>query len=194
MSEQRDQAKAAFAAWMTSNLERLDMTQLELSRRVGVSPNTISRYCKPDDKFKPKLETVKKIFVIFNDAPPASYLIESQADHDAQGSALQLLPEDGLHNWNGSISRWRVLDNSMQSMGFLANDIIAADSRIAPAYGDAVIAILYVTADPVARTVLRLFKGPDRLVTPHDEDAFIIGKNAAMFGVVVETIRRRTPH
>ena len=197
MSENKKAAKAEFSAWMKSNMERLHLSQNQLAKRARISVNTISRYCNEDDGAEPKMSYVKIISEAFGAKPPSFYGFEEPAvSYGLSEPGVEMLPSESGPEWNGNLSNWRVKDNAMQVMGYLAGDIVMADARVQPVDGDVVIANLYSPGGTSARTVLRVYKKPGYLI-PAAADArslevHEIGKNAAIFGVVVESIRRRT--
>lgn len=199
MKEPRKQAKAEFAAWMKSNMDRMKLSQNKLARLAGVSVTTINRYCNADDDAEPKMSYAKLIAKVFNAALPAAYTAENtepQGFSEPGVTPIEWKPALG-EEWNGNISAWTVKDNSMQFMGYLTGDEVKADDRIKAVDGDVVVANLYEN-NSTARTVLRVYKAPGYLVpATTDLSAFEVhevGKNAAVFGVVFESLRRRAPH
>lgn len=198
LSEIRKASKVQFADWMKENMDRLRMSQNQLAKKAGISTNTISRYCSPDDGAEPKASYVRQIAEVFGvKAPPPYGFEEVGPARGLHEPGVELLPEEPGFNWNGNISHWRVKDDAMMGMGYLVGDLVTADARIQPVDGDVVIANLYSTSGQ-ARTMLRVFKTPGYLL-PASPDArqmevHEIGKNAAIFGVVTELVRRRQEH
>ncbi len=76
--------------------------------------------------------------------------------------------------------------------------MVSADARVEPSDGDLVVANVYGNGGKSAKTVIRLYKRPNFLVSgPADAqklDVLYIDPNtASIHGVVVEMIRRRSP-
>lgn len=188
--------KAEIADWLAVHMKRTGLSMNEIAKRAGLGVATISRMADGATLLLPKIEHLLIVASVLK-APVPQVFQEYANSAGFEEPGLERFEGPAEAETNPNISRWTVRDTSLQSLGYMPGDIVVARADLDARDGDVVVCNLYSPGGFAAVTALRLYKAP-YLVTmspfPADAATHELGKNAAIHGVVVESLRLRKPH